>query len=252
MSNAAGGYQPPSTSTGPGDGQSTTQTAKDQAANVGQSAKQATGQVASITTEQARQVADETRRQAKDLIGQAGSQVSEQAGAQKEKAVGGLRSLSDELRSLAEGNGAQGGMVGDIARQAADKAQDFAGWLDQRDPGSLVEEIRQLARRRPGAFLLGAAIAGVAAGRLTRGAMAASGSDGGTTSTGGDGTMAYGAPGREGTAVFSTTTEGAETSFTGQDAAGMRSPSTGPLVVEPERTPARQGATGVGMEEGRP
>jgi hypothetical protein len=253
MSNATGDFE--STSTfGEGGGQSTAQTAKDEAANVGQSAKQATGQVASTATEQVKNVAGETQRQAKDLLGQAGGQVREQAGTQKEKAVGGLRSLSEELRSLAEGNAPQSGMVGDLTRQAADKAQDFASWLDQRDPGALVEEIRNLARRKPGSFLLGAALAGVAAGRLTRGAVAARSSSGDDMPTSdGLGAMEYGAPDRAGTAVYTSTTAGADDSFTGQDATGMRNPETGPLVVEPERTPARQGATGggLGMEEGR-
>jgi hypothetical protein len=251
MSNPSGGYQPPTT-TGAGTptGQSSTQTAKDEAANVGQTAKEATGQVATTATEQAKNVAGETKRQAKDLIGQAGSQVTEQAGAQKEKAVGGLRSLADELRSMAEGNGAPGGMVGDLARQASDKAQEFAGWLDQHDPGSLVEEIRQFARRRPGSFLIGATLAGVAAGRLTRGAVAAGGS---ADAAAGVGTGYAPTPiGDEAsTAVYSSATP--QDSFTGQSAAGTRNPASGPLVVEPERAPARQGVTGagLGMEEDR-
>ena len=252
MSNPTGGYQPPTTAAGTSTGQSSTQTAKDEAGNVGQSAKQATGQVASTAAEQAKNVAGETKRQAKDLVGQASSQVTEQAGAQKEKAVGGLRSLADELRSMAEGNGAQSGMVGDLARQASDKAQEFAGWLDQRDPGSLVEEIRQLARRKPGSFLIGAALAGVAAGRLTRGAIAAGGSADASPASG----AGY-APTPIGdeasTAVYSSTTPGSEDSFTGQSMTGMPNPASGPLVVEAERTPARQGATGtgLGMEEDR-
>ncbi len=49
------------------------------------------------------------------------------------------------------------------------------------------------------------------------------------------------------TAVFSTTSTGAEGSFTGHEAADARNPEAGPLVVEPERTPARQGATGAGL-----
>ncbi len=153
---------------------------------------------------------------------------------------------------MAEGNGAQSAMVGDLARQASDKAQEFAGWLDQRDPGSLVEEIRQLARRKPGSFLIGAALAGIAAGRLTRGAVAANSSP---AAAAGAGTGYAPTPiGDEAsTAVYSSTTPGSEDSFTGQSAAGMRTPSSGPLVVEPERTPARQGATGagLGMEEDR-
>jgi hypothetical protein len=247
MSNPTGGHQPPSS----------TAMVKGEAANAGQTAKEATAQVVTTATEQAKDVAAETKRQAKDLIGQAGTQVTEQAGAQKEKAVGGLRSIADELRSMAEGNGAQSGMAGDLARQAADKAHEFAGWLEQRDPGSLLEEIRQLARRKPGAFLLGAALAGVAAGRLTRGAVAANDSatsSGGTVVPAGSSMPTATPIGDEAsTAVYSSTTPGSEDPFTGQSAAGMRNPASGPLVVEPERTPARQGATGagLGMEEER-
>jgi hypothetical protein len=252
MSNVSGGYSPPTTTgAGTSTGQSSTRTAKDEAADVGQSAKEATGQVASTATEQAKDVALETKRQAKDLIGQAGTQVTEQAGAQKDKAVGGLRSIADELRSMAEGNGAQSGMTADLARQAAEKAQELAGWLDQRDPGSLLDEIRQLARRKPGSFLIGAALAGVAAGRLTRGAVAGSQSDAAQGVSTGYAPTPIGD--EASTAVYSSATPGAEGSFTGQSAAGMRSPASGPLVVEPERTPARQGATGggLGMEEER-
>ena len=54
---------------------------------------------------------------------------------------------------------------------------DLAGWLDQRDPGELLDEVRGIARRKPGTFLLGALAAGVVAGRLTRGAVDASRSD---------------------------------------------------------------------------
>lgn len=252
MSNPMGGTEPPSTMSGTGptlsdDQNSTTQTAKDEAANVGQTAKEATGQVASTATEQAKNVAGETKRQAKDLIDQAGSQVTEQAGAQKDKAVGGLRSLADELRSMAEGNGAAGGMTGDLARQAADKAHEFAGWLDQRDPGNLLDEIRQLARRKPGSFLIGAALAGVAAGRLTRGAVAAKDSStpsGGTVAPAG-GTMPTATPigDQASTAVYSTTAPGAEHSFPGHEAAGAHNPAAGPLVVEPELTQSRQSAS---------
>lgn len=259
MSNPTDGYRPPSPTTGPATStKSPTDTAKDEATNVGQSAKEATGQVASTASEQARNVAGETKRQAQDLINQAGGQVTKQAGAQKEKAVGGLRSLADELRSMAAGNGAQGGMTGDLARQAADKAQQFAGWLDQRDPGDLIEEIRQMARRKPGTFLVGAALAGVAAGRLTRGAVSANSSSDSPhdTSIGARAplTTAETPIGDEAsTAVYSTATQGTVGSFTGQDARGMRSPDPGPLVVEPERKPARQSAmgTGLGMEEER-
>jgi len=59
-------------------------------------------------------------------------------------------------------------------QQASSKAGELAEWLEQRDPGTLLDEVRGLARRKPGTFLLGALAAGVVAGRLTRGAVDAS------------------------------------------------------------------------------
>jgi hypothetical protein len=253
MTNPNDGYSPPTSTTYDENG-SATDTAKTEAANVGQTAKDAGGQVASTATEQAKNVAGETKRQAKDLLNQAQSQVQEQAGTQKDKAASGLRSLADELRSMGEGNAPQSGMTTDLVRQAADKAHELASWIEARDPGSLVDEVRQLARRKPGAFLLGAALAGVAAGRLTRGVVAASSPDG--TTQGAQANGAYnGAPAYAPGATYGTTSAAygtlADDGLTGHSAVGARNPESGPLVVEPARTPARQSATGLGMEEDR-
>jgi hypothetical protein len=106
-----------------------------------------------------------------------GQQAHEQSRAQKDKAASGLRSLGAELQSMANGQGGQSGLATDLAQQASAKVQDLAGWLDQREPGELLEEVRALARRKPGTFLLGALAAGVVAGRLTRGAVDATRSD---------------------------------------------------------------------------
>lgn len=181
---ATGGYQPPGSErplgsvsgsgmTGTTNEPSTTDTAKGQASQVGQAAKAQAGQVASTAKDEAKNVAGEAKNQARNLLQETQSQVREQAGGQKDKASGGLRSLAEELRSMADGTqgGPTSGMATDLARQASDKAHDLASWLDSREPGDLLEEVRDLARRKPGAFLLGAAVAGVAAGRLTRGAV---------------------------------------------------------------------------------
>jgi hypothetical protein len=66
------------------------------------------------------------------------------------------------------------GMATDLAREAADKANQVAGWLDNRDPGAVLDEVRSFARKRPGAYLAIALGAGVLAGRLTRGLTAGS------------------------------------------------------------------------------
>lgn len=156
--------------THPHDDSPPTQVARDQASEVGQSAADAGRHVAGTAKEQAGEVARETRRQAGDLLDQARRQAKDQAKGGQQQAVQGLRSLAGELNRMADG-GNDRGPLSDLTEQAAGRVHDLAGWLDRREPGDLVEEVRRLARRRPGAFLVGAAIAGVLAGRLTRGAV---------------------------------------------------------------------------------
>lgn len=152
----------------------TTDAAKEQATQVGQTVKESGQKVAGTTVEQGKNVLDEGRTQARRLGREVGNQVTEQTSAQKDKAATGLRSLSDELRGMANGQGAPSGVAGDLVQQASAKAGELAEWLEQRDPGTLLEEVRGMARRKPGTFLLGALAAGVVAGRLTRGAVDAS------------------------------------------------------------------------------
>jgi len=174
-----GGYEPPQDhgeldtrpTAEPATG-SSTEVAKDQAANVAQSANESGKQVANTAANEASNVAAETRHQAKNLGQEFSNQAQQQAALQKDKAANGLHSLGEELRSMAH-QGGQSGPVTDLAHQAADRVTDLAFWLERRDPGSLVEEVRTYARRKPGTFLLGAVVAGVVAGRLTRGAVPA-------------------------------------------------------------------------------
>jgi uncharacterized membrane protein len=149
---------------------STTQVAHDQAAQVGRTTSDAGKRVAGTAADQAGQVADEARRQARDLLGEARGQAMEQARNGQQKASEGLRTLATELHQMAD-NGDQHGPASDLAKQAAEKIEAIAEWLSRREPGELVDEFRAMARRRPGAFLIGAATAGVLAGRLTRGAV---------------------------------------------------------------------------------
>ena len=177
MSQQIGGYPPASTAGSPA-GQPTTQVARDEATDVGRTAADAGRQVAGTAAEQAANVAQEVKTQARDLLGEARGQAQGQARAGQQKAADGIRALSQELREMADGS-QQSGTVSEIARQAAYRADDLAEWLGRREPGDLVNEVRSFARRRPGAFLLGAALAGVVVGRLTRGAVDSARADSG-------------------------------------------------------------------------
>jgi hypothetical protein len=169
MSDSAGSYPPQYANPQP---QSTTDVAREQAANVGQSVSGAGSHVAQTATDQARQVAAETARQARDLMGEATGQVRDQACVQQQRAAHQLHSVADELHEMAAKSG-QSGLATEVAQQTADRLHGAASWLEGREPADLLASVRDFARRRPGVFLVGAAIAGLAAGRLTRGVTAA-------------------------------------------------------------------------------
>jgi hypothetical protein len=144
---------------------------KDKASDSAQAGKEAAGQVAQTAADKARTVVDETQRQARDLITEARSQASNEAARHHRNAATNLHSLGDELNAMSQ-QSEQRGVASELAAQGGQRAHDLASWLDDREPGDLLNEVRAFARRRPGAFLIGALAAGVVAGRLTRGAVA--------------------------------------------------------------------------------
>jgi hypothetical protein len=158
---------------------SATDVAKDEAAGVKETAKQAGSKVAQTASGQASEVAGEARRQARDLLQESRSELNDQASQQQHRAARGLRSLGEELHGMADGAGQQG-VASDLARQAAERTSALAAWLEDREPGALLDEARDFARRRPMAFLAIAAGAGVLAGRLGRGLQADSQASGTT------------------------------------------------------------------------
>lgn len=149
-------------------GSATTEMAKQEAGEVAGTAKEAGQQVAESTKEQVGEVTAEAGRQARQLVDQVRTEVTDQAAFQQQRVAGGIRSLADELAGMA-GHSEQDGPATDLARQAADRLHDVARWLDDREPGRVLDEVRSFARRRPGTYLAIAAGAGVLAGRLTRG-----------------------------------------------------------------------------------
>ena len=148
-------------------GVSKTDAAKDEAAGVKRQAADSAQNVAQTAKSEAANVAAEVKTNAKDLLNQAKSDLTSQAGTQQQKVADGLRSISTELSTMADASD-QPGVASDLVRQAADRSQSVASWLEGRDPGSMLSEVKSFARQRPGTFLLLAAGAGVLAGRLSR------------------------------------------------------------------------------------
>jgi len=124
-----------------------------------------------VATEQAKEVASEAGHQAKALLDQARSELVDHAASQQDRLAEQLHSLSHELGSMAAAS-QQEGLATDLAQQASRQVGTVAHWLSQREPGSLVGELKDFARNKPGTFLAVAAGVGLVAGRMTRGVKA--------------------------------------------------------------------------------
>lgn len=149
--------------TGNSGSQGSTTEAKDQAKHV-----------AGVASDEAKSVVGDVRQQARGLLDETSSQVQDQSRTQRDRLVETLRTFSDDLEGMAQQSS---GLASSAAREVADRARSFTDQLDGREPTELLDDLRSLARRRPGMFLAGAAIAGVVAGRILRGTRDAAQSD---------------------------------------------------------------------------
>jgi hypothetical protein len=147
--------------------QQTGETARAEASATADQARQAAGQVAGSAADQARAVAGEARQQAgavaHDLRSRAMDEVEEQTG----RAAGALRQWADDLAGMAE-NGDGGSPARSLAAQAADGGHRAADYLERQGVEGMVSDLQDFARRRPGAFLGGALLAGLAVGRMAK------------------------------------------------------------------------------------
>lgn len=155
------------------------ETARDQAGQLKERSADAARDVAGTVKEKVSDVTSDVRAETRRLASQTRQELVGQASQQKDRAASGLRSVSDELRGMAEHG--QSGLGAQLARQGAEFTDQAADFLQQHEPADLLDEVRGYARRRPGTFLLIAAAAGVVAGRLTRALAAGGTNDPGTT-----------------------------------------------------------------------
>jgi hypothetical protein len=151
---------------------STVDTAKSEAANVKDTAAGAASGVKEVAMGEAAHVAEEAKYQTRNLMDQTRYELQGQARNQQSNLASKLNGWASELGSMASKSDESGPMT-DLAHEASRRVGEFSHWLDNHEPADLVHEVRRFARRRPGAFLALAAAAGVVAGRLTRGAIAA-------------------------------------------------------------------------------
>ena len=180
-------------------GQDLAQEAAGQAQRTGARATEKGQQVASAAAGQAQQLAgtvraeaarvtEEVSLQVQSLAGETREQLEAQAYEATQRLAGGFRQLGQEAQALAEGRPADAPNLRPYVQQAADRFHttasgltDLAATIDERGLEGLAEDAQAFARRRPAAFLMGAAAAGFLIGRMVRA---------GAISTGGNGASA--------------------------------------------------------------
>jgi hypothetical protein len=145
-------------------------TAQDDGNQLAHSAADSTKQVAETVKGEASKVAGEVSTQVRSLVGQASDEVRGQVEQQRSRAAGALRTTADEFASLA-GKEEYSRLTGELTRRAAEQTWRVADYLERTRPTELVERVRSFARRRPGAFLLAAALGGAVTGRVLKGAI---------------------------------------------------------------------------------
>src|SRR6478752_6320131 len=116
------------------------ETAKQEAANVAGTAKDEAAHVARTAGHEAKQVGREARTQISRLYDETRMELSDQAAHRQDRLAQGLRSASDELHGMASSS-TDGGVATDLVRQAAHRLNGAASWLNDRDPGAVLQEV---------------------------------------------------------------------------------------------------------------
>lgn len=143
------------------------ETAGQEGTAVARHARQAAGEVGATAREQAAQVAQEAKGQAKHVVRDVRERVAGEAEQQAQRVSQQINRIADELHSMAENSGPDS-MTAPALRQVAETGRQAARYLDERGARGLLESAQDFARRKPGTFLIGAAVAGFLVTRVAK------------------------------------------------------------------------------------
>jgi hypothetical protein len=149
----------------------TTEKARQAAQGVGTIATSAmeTGkETVSEAATQLKSVAAEAKDQVGRMSRQAADEFRQQADERSAQVSQGLRSLSSQLDALANGRVREAGSLVRYLQDGQSRITTLAERLEQRGAQGVLDDLGAFARRRPGLFLLCAAGAGLAVGRMVR------------------------------------------------------------------------------------
>jgi hypothetical protein len=143
------------------------ETAQQEGTAMAQHARQAAGDVGATARAQAGQVAHEATGQAKHVARDMRERVADEAEEQARRVSRQINRIADELGTMADGSGPDSLTAGAL-RQVADTSRQAARYLDERGARGLLDSAQDFARRKPGTFLIGAAVAGFMVARAAK------------------------------------------------------------------------------------
>lgn len=163
-------------------------------------------QAAEQAVTQTRELASDAKQHLSSMVQQTRGELREQADQRGRQLSEGLDSLARQIRGLRNGQPDQAGSLQHYLVDAEQRLSSWAQRLERGGPDLVLADVRSMARRRPGTFLVGALGAGFVAGRLLRIGIAAaqeqsSESSGATGAYGTTGTGTTGMIGAGGTQV---------------------------------------------------
>ena len=156
-------------------------TAMSEASNVASTATEGARDVAGEAGAQAKAVAGEAKQQLDRLISQGRDEVRQQAEQRSSQAAGQLRTLSEQFSALVAGRPEAAGPLVGYASDLQSQLRRLASRVEQGGAQGVMDDVTRFARRRPGAFLAGAASIGFVVGRLVRAGVASQRENGPST-----------------------------------------------------------------------
>jgi vacuolar-type H+-ATPase subunit H len=115
---------------------------------------------------------DQAREKAQRLVSTAQERASEQVqarfGEQKQRAADSLSSVAQSLRSTTQNLQTDQDGIGRYINEAADRVDNLAHYLHDRELNEIVDQVEDFARRQPVAFLGGAFALGILGARFLK------------------------------------------------------------------------------------
>jgi hypothetical protein len=136
-------------------------------------ATDATKKVVGEATDQTKMVTVEAKAQAQQFISNTRTELQSQADDRARQAADHLRGMSTSISALLDGRPDDAPQMRGYLEQAQSRIDGFASRIETGGPQGVIDDLSSFARRRPGAFLLAAGVAGFAIGRAARAGAAA-------------------------------------------------------------------------------